>query len=310
MDGLLNTFMGWLVDGVLVAFDAVASMIDHSLLLSADVTRVSQVQALAGRSILIVDSVFVLAFVAAGALTLVAGGDERARYTAKDLAPRLVVGFIAAHFSQLFCSQAVALANALTLAVTGEKSDTAGAVAAMKARVHTFADRQIVPLLFLTLLAIIVVLMASTTLTMVVRLCVLLVLTGAAPLALACHALPQTDPLARLWWRCFTGCLAVPILQAFTLQAGQLILLDPTHVLPPVDFHGMPGHPADVFNLFIVIVLLWTTVKIPGLVRRYAAQGGKSPNLLGMVVRVVLIQHVGKAVKIPGVSRGARAVAR
>jgi hypothetical protein len=46
--------------------------------------------------------------------------------------------------------------------------------------------------------------------------------------------------------------------------------------------------PGGVLNLLIVIVLLWTTVRIPGLVRRYVTQGGRSPNFLGMVIRVVV----------------------
>jgi hypothetical protein len=54
----------------------------------------------------VVDTVFVLAFTAAGVLTVAAGGDERSRYTVKDLMPRLVVGFIAAHFSPMVCAPA------------------------------------------------------------------------------------------------------------------------------------------------------------------------------------------------------------
>ena len=61
------------------------------------------------------------------------------------------------------------------------------------------------------------------------------------------------------------------------------------HLLP---VFGLPVEPGGVINLFIVMVLLWTTVRVPGLVRRYVTQGGRSPNFLGMVVRVVVVQQL------------------
>jgi hypothetical protein len=42
----------------------------------------------------------------------------------------------------------------------------------------------------------------------VVRVALLILLVAAAPLALICHALPQTEGLARLWWRATAACLA------------------------------------------------------------------------------------------------------
>jgi hypothetical protein len=180
-----------------------------------------------------------------------------------------------------------------------------GALEAMKAHVHAASDKT-VPMLFAVIAAIITVLLATTTMSMLVRFAVLLVLAAAAPLALACHALPQTDPLARLWWRAFAGCLAIPVLQAFTLQAGQWMLEDPAHLLPEL---GLPMDPGAIVNMFIVIVLLWTTVKIPGLVRRYVTQGGRNPNFLGMIIRVVVVQQLTRGLG-RGVGRGVRTVAR
>jgi hypothetical protein len=61
-----------------------------------------------------------------------------------------------------------------------------------------------------------------------------------------------------------------------------------------------------VLNLFVVMVLLWTTVKVPGLMRRYVTAGGRGGNVLGAVVRVVVVQQLTRGLRIPGV----RAVAR
>lgn len=300
---LIDGIMDWLVKTILNILDGVLGLISEALLVTPDVTGLLQVQALTGRSIWVVDTIFVLVFVAAGTLTMVAGGDERSRYTVKDLLPRAIAGFVAAHFSQLIVSKLIDLANGVTgaLAIDVNRDSALGAV---KTHLHAASDKT-VPLLFAILASIIVVLVVSTGFSMVVRFAVLLVLASIAPVALACHALPQTDPAARLWWRSFLGCAAVPTLQAVTLTAGHWMLLDPAHLLP---VFGLSVEPGGVLNLLIVIMLLWTTARVPGLVRRYVTQGGRTPNFLGMVVRVVVVQQLSRAV--PGLGRGVRAVAR
>jgi hypothetical protein len=153
-------------------------------------------------------------------------------------------------------------------------------------------------------LAIILFLLAATACSMIVRFALAIVLTAAAPLALACHALPMTDPVARLWWRCYVGLLVVPLAQAFVLSAGQWMLLDPHAMLPVL---GLPLEPGSVVNLFVVMVLLWTTVKVPALMSRYVASGGgRNGNALGAVVRVVVVQQLTRGMKLPGVKAATR----
>jgi hypothetical protein len=262
------------------------------------------VQALTGRSTWIVDTAFLLAFTTAGVLTMTTGADERARYTAKDLLPRCVVGFVTAHFSQPLAGRLIELANAVTTAVTDPGLDRGGTLRAIEADLTAGRDRT-GGLLFVVCLALILVLLAATACSMITRFAAALVLTAVAPLALACHALPQTDPLARLWWRSYLGVLAVPVVQGFVLMSGQQMLLDPASMLPLL---GLPVEPGGILNLFVVMVLLWCTVRVPGLMRRYVTGGGRGPNLLGMVVRVVVVQHLGRAV--PGLRRTVRAVTR
>ncbi len=304
MGFMLDGIFDWFAGQVLEVLTALIGAITSALLVTPDVTALPQVQALTGRSIWIVDAVFVLAFIAAGVLTMTAGGDERVHYTAKDLLPRLVVGFVAAHFSQLIAGTLIEAANALTSALTDGDLDRDGALDAVTT--HVAASRsQVAGLLFVVCAAIIVMLLAATAMSVIVRFVVALVLTCIAPLALACHALPQTDPAARLWWRAYLGVLAVPIVQGFFLFAGQWMLLDTGQMLPLL---GLPAEPGGVLNLFIVIVLLWTTVQVPGLMRRYVTAGGRGPNVLGAVVRVVVVQQLSRA--IPGLGRGVRAVIR
>ncbi len=307
MTWLLNQILDWFAGLLLDCLNGVIGAITHALLLTPDVTALPQVQALTGRSIWVVDTCFVLVFVAAGVLSMVAGGDERARYTAKDLLPRCVVGFVTAHFSQLIAGKLIEVANAVTNAVTAQDFHGDGALDAVKTDLMAARD-QTVGLLFIVCLAIIVFLLAATACSVIVRFAVALVLTAAAPIALACHALPQTDPVARLWWRSYVSMLAIPVVQAFVLFAGQWMLLDTSHMLPVL---GLPVEPGGVINLFVVMVLLWATVKVPGLMRRYAtAGGGRNGNMLGMLVRVVVVQQLTRGLRIPGAGRGVRAVVR
>src|SRR6266550_782284 len=49
---------------------------------------------------------------------------------------------------------------------------------------------------------------------------VLLIATVLAPLALVTYALPQTEELARLWWRVYGALLFVQVVQAVLVQIG------------------------------------------------------------------------------------------
>ncbi|MET7949066.1 hypothetical protein [Micromonospora sp. NPDC005324] len=305
MGYVLNEILDWLAAAILATLDALIGVISSALLITPDVTALPQVQALTGRSVLVVDTVFVLAFVAAGVLTMTAGGSETSRYTIKDLAPRLIVGFVAAHFSQLWCGMLIGLANALTGALTTGDGDSDGALRAIKTHISAGQDKTAV-LLFVICVAIIAVLLASTAFSVIVRFATVLVLTAFAPLALACHALPITDAIARMWWKAYAGTLAVPIVQGFTLYAGQWMLTDPDNLLPVL---GLPVDPGGVINLFVVMVMLWTTLRVPAMMTRLVSTGnGRGANMIGAAVRVIIVQQATRA--IPGLGRGLRAVSR
>ncbi|MDG4760389.1 type IV secretion system protein [Micromonospora sp. WMMD710] len=305
MSYLLGQILDWMAAAILATLDALIGVISSALLITPDVTVLPQVQALTGRSIWVVDTVFVLAFVAAGVLTMTAGGGEASQYTVKDLMPRLIVGFVAAHFSQLWCRMLIDLANALTAALTTPDGDSDGALRAIKTHISAGQDKTAV-LLFVVCVAIIAVLLASTAFSVIVRFATVLVLTAFAPLALACHALPQTDPIARLWWKAYAGTLAVPIVQGFTLYAGQWMLTDPDNLLPVL---GLPVDPGGVINLFVVMVMLWTTLRVPAMMKSFVSTGnGRGANMIGAAVRVVVVQQATRS--IPGLGRGLRAVRR
>lgn len=296
MGWLMDQISEWLLAFILSTFQVVFDILENGLLSTPDVTGLPQVTALTGRSVLVVDTAFVLVFTAVAVITMTAGGNERARYETKDLIPRAVVGFIAAHFSPQVISKAIEVTNGLVGAFGSDKIDQSGALGAITAHVKAAGENTTSPLLVAILVAIIVVLLASTAFGLLTRLTVLIVLAAVAPIALAAHALPQTDPIARLWWQSLGGCLAIPALQAFTLQAGAWMLLDPKQMLP---FLGIPNDPLAVANLLVVIMLLYVTVKIPKLVKRYVVRGAPPHNLFAAVVRTVVVQQGARAIGVP-----------
>jgi hypothetical protein len=133
------------------------------------------------------------------------------------------------------------------------------------------------------------------------------VLAGVAPVALACHALPVTQPVAVLWWRTLLGVLITPVLQGAAFSVGVDLLLNPDHNLSTVllgtSFPEQAG--VETFNLFLVACLLWVTVRIPRLVAKHVSSGGQS-STVGVVIRTVITQTLLRRLPIPGLSRAFR----
>jgi hypothetical protein len=130
------------------------------------------------------------------------------------------------------------------------------------------------------------------------RLSVLLVVAGTAPVALMCHALAWTEPVARIWWRSLFGCLAVQVLQAVTLHMAVATLLSSNANLPAL---GLPHDPTGLLNLLIACFLLWLVIRIPRWVgRNFGGNAGRGASLLGSVVRVVLVQRALGALGLRG----------
>jgi hypothetical protein len=297
--GALDTIMSWMTGLITDAFSSIFTAVAGLLASTPDVTQLPQVQTVTARAVTVIDVVFLLAFLAAGALVMFGGSDENSRYTIKTLMPRMIVAFIAAHFSPLFCSKLIDLADAISGALAAGRPGRLGALTAIGQQLNDGVTGNASALLFAVLAAITTFLFAAVSLSFLTRLGVLLIIAVTGPLALACHALPQLEPVAKLWWRSLAGCLVVPVLQVVALQSGEAILLDP-HAQSFL--FGIPG--TGVLNLLIVITLLWITVKIPGLVRKNVMRSaGSSPG--AHAFRVVVIQR-GLRVLTGGASSATR----
>ncbi|GAA1843168.1 hypothetical protein [Asanoa iriomotensis] len=288
VDHFLDGTIDWVADRIIDVLSGVLAFLTSEMFLSPDVTVLPQVQTIAGRSALVVNACFGLAIITVG-VALMVSGSVQTRYTLKDFLPRLVVGFALSVFAMPMCAVIIQVANALTVSMVGTDTPTVDAVTMARTHVVAALADPHTALLALLVGPLIVGLTASLVVGWLVRIGVLIILAGLAPIALACHSLPWTEPVAYLWWRALLGCLATPTLQAVTLATGVELILDPRSNLPVV--MGLPQ--TDLLNLFIVAVVLWVTVSIPGFVRRVVRQP-RSRSTGAVLARVAVVQTVGR----------------
>ncbi|GIJ64411.1 hypothetical protein Vau01_119270 [Virgisporangium aurantiacum] len=189
-------------------------------------------------------------------------GTVQTRYSIGELAPRLVIGFIAANFAIPICRTLIDSANTITEALTVGDLSTPQTVAQLQNLIGAALGDQTNGLLALIAATMLAVLTAMLLATWLIRIGLLVVLVGIAPIALACHATPFTDPAARLWWRAVLGTLATVVLQVLALSTTMMIFLDPR---TNNDALGVPQDPTGTIRLFIVVCLLWVTIRIPAL---------------------------------------------
>jgi hypothetical protein len=226
VDWMMDRLIAWLAAFVLDALTGLAHVLRNSAFFTPNLTELPQVRAIWSQNAAIVNTCYVLAVLAAGVLAMT-HETLQVRYAVKDLAPRLVFAAIAANFSLDWCSLIYDTANALTRALTAQPVAGPGAVDQVRAQVAAALANPAAMALSTLVAAVIVVLVWMLMFTWIVRMGVLLILTVAAPLALACHCLPQLDSVARLWWRTLFGTIGVQVLQALTLHTGVRVFLDP-----------------------------------------------------------------------------------
>jgi hypothetical protein len=246
---------GWVRELVAWAIGPTVELAAQSVLATPDLTAPQgRVTELWRRSAALANAGYVL-LVAAGGVLVMTNETLQARYTIKEVAPRLVVGIIASNISLLLVGFGIQLANALARALLSPGVDPEQARATLKAVLIPPLDNAS-PLLLLVGLAV-VVLAVVLAASYVLRVALLVVLIVAGPLALACHGLPQTEELARWWWRATTACLMVPVAQALAVSCGLQVFFhtDTDRVL------GLGG--GRLVDLLVAVCLLWLLARIP-----------------------------------------------
>ncbi|MFB7199003.1 hypothetical protein [Streptomyces sp. NPDC056240] len=250
----VTSFLGKLVEQVM---KPVRELLAVTLLATPDVTRQADIKRLWTGSLGIAAGIYVL-FVTAGGITVMGYETVQTRYALKQIAPRLLIGMIAASMSLTVMGKAISLANALSYAVMG--TDLSDAGQGLVERVIPFAMFGVAGLqLYLLMLTVImVVLIVAVLIGYIVRVAVIALLAISAPLALSCHAHPVTDPLARMWWRGLAGCLAIQVAQSMTFIAALKLFFAPGSTLL-----GFP-RPSQLGSTLAGLALFWILFKIPG----------------------------------------------
>jgi len=194
-----------------------------------------------------------LLFVLAGAGIVMGGSGLTSQMTAKELLPRLVLAAGAANVSLLLLGEMISLSNALSRAMLGAAIDPGE----VSGRMITMLGGAALANPFLALFALaVVVLGVLVVMAYVVRIAALVILATAAPLMLAGHALPQTEGVARMWWRATFAFLVAPVVQSMLLAAAFRIFLTGGGVL------GLPIG-SGLIELLVVGCLLYLLYKIP-----------------------------------------------
>ncbi|WP_143591742.1 conjugal transfer protein TrbL family protein [Thermoactinospora rubra] len=223
-----------------------------------------------------------------GAITAMGYQTVQTRYAIREVLPRLGLAILAANISFLVCGKLIELANALSRALLGQDFDARRAADSMRMMILPRTDNQI----FYILLALVaVILLLLLLVTFMLRTSLVLLLMVAAPLALACHALPHTDGLARFWWRAFTGLLVIQVAQSLTLVLAVRIFFNQ-------DGRVLMGiHPTgQLVNLLLTVCLLIVLVRIPSWVsKQIFIQGGRS-SMITRIIKTAIAYKVASPV--------------
>lgn len=288
-DNMIDRVLDWFAETILAALRQLWGLLSGTIFVSPDVTQLPQVTAFADTSLNIVNASYVLAFLWVAILVL--GRDTiQSRSGPGELIPRLIIGLVAANFATPICSTLIEVANALTGALTGQDITAPESMRHLRdTTISSLGSQNGAPVGFLLLLIglLIAILVAALVVQWIVRLGLLVVAVGIAPIALALHGTAQTEAVAKLWWRTVLGALGTVVMQATALHTTLSIFLDPDANFARL---GVPGDPGVAMNLLIVMCMLWGIVKIPGLMRRWVTQS--RPSAAGMILRVVLVQQL------------------
>ncbi|MGW6063161.1 hypothetical protein ACWFR3_46265, partial [Streptomyces sp. NPDC055189] len=243
--------------------------------------------------------VYSLLVMVAGIL-LMTYGSVQARYSLRELGPRIPLGFLAAGLSLILAGKAVDLANALSLAVLGGglDKDTAGTA------LREFVLSRFAPgsnIFIILMWGVVAAVLVALLITYVVRAALTILLIAGAPLALMCHALPLTDGVARWWWRTFAGLLAIQVAQSMALVVGIRVFLTPGNFSP------FGPTQSGLVSVLVVLALMYILFKIPFWILS-SVRLGHGRSFAGRLVRaVVMYRAFGLLRGTAGRSGGGRA---
>ncbi|WP_049578601.1 hypothetical protein [Streptomyces sp. SBT349] len=251
--GAITGFIGDLVEAAMEPF---LGLLGATLLATPEVTGNETLVGMWTGALGVALAGYVLV-VMAGGVTLMGYETVQTRYAVKQIAPRLVVGVLAAATSLLVVGKVIDLANALSTAVldVGDLDATGEGMAEMLLGGMLISAA---PVDSLVLVLVLLVMVVAVLIGYLVRVALIALLAVSGPLALCCHGLPQTEGVAKLWWRALGGCMAIQVCQAVALAVGLRLFFAPGNTVL-----GFPN-PGQLETLLAGVCLFWILWKIPG----------------------------------------------
>ena len=184
------------------------------------------------------------------------------------MAPRIVLGFLAANLSMVLMSKGIDLANGLSAAFAGEGVSPQAAAQSLISTLGTSVTSDGIFIVLLELAGVILALVLAAV--YVIRLMAVVLLAAAAPVLLALYALPQTAWAARWWWRALTAALAIQVAQGLVMTAAVRVFFSAG---------WLPWHvTGGLAHILVTLCLLYILMRIPfWIARPVLSPFGSSP---------------------------------
>ncbi|MFI0772946.1 hypothetical protein ACH4TQ_50240 [Streptomyces sp. NPDC021218] len=250
----ITSFLGTIVEQIM---KPVRELLADTLLAAPDVTRHADLKRLWAGALEITAGIYVL-FVVAGGITVMGYETVQTRYALKQIAPRLLTGMIASAMSLTVMGKTITLGNSLSHAIMGLGMADAGQGLVERVLPFALLGSPGLKIYLLILAIVLLVLVLAVLIGFVVRVMVMALLAISGPLALACHAHPLTDPVARLWWRGLAGCLVIQVAQSMAFIVALKLFFAPGATALGVAYSDQLG------TMLAGLALFWVLFKIPG----------------------------------------------
>jgi hypothetical protein len=285
----------WLSGLVSSAINQVLGLLADTVLSTPALTGSGTLVRLWQSTLAVADATLLL-FVLAGGVILMSRETLQTRYAVKEIAPRWVIGAVAANASLWITGQCITLANALARALLGNGVSPSD----VSVSLGNLITNAIANNIFITFVALVfAVLIALVFITYLVRIALTLVLIAGAPIMLVCHCLPQTEGLARLWWRAFTGCLGVQLAQSLILVAAIRVVLNGQS---NIDVLNPTRAGSALVDLLVGCCLMYLLIRVPVWITHMVLGSGHRSQTFGMIRSVV----AWKALSALGIMGGRR----
>jgi hypothetical protein len=271
---ITNAINGFFTGIVTDALNPLLDLLSKTLLTTPTLDSLPRVGELWNNSWQILLASYALLVLIAGVLVM---GYEtvQTRHSIKEIAPRIVVGFLAGALSLWVATKGIEIANGLAQAVMGGGLDASTAGATLKNLVlSSLNGATFIIFIGIFLAGMLIVLLV----TYIVRVALTIILIAGAPLALMFHALPQTEGIATWWWKAYGGVLAIQVGQSLTLITAMKVFLAPGGFTP------FGPTLSGLVNLLVALALMYILFKIPFWILG-SLRGGGGRSLVGSLVR-------------------------